>query len=71
MPREGKFEGCIPGNHGNWGFPLTPRSRVAEVGNLLGTADNLTKLLESVLFQNFAKKCRNFKVGRVGRSGIV
>ena len=60
MPREGKFEACIPGNHGNWVFPLTPRSRVAEVGNLLGTADNLTKLLESVLFQNFAKKMPEF-----------
>ena len=22
--REGKFEAYIPGNHGNWGFPLTP-----------------------------------------------
>ena len=21
---EGKFEACIPGNHGKWEFPLTP-----------------------------------------------
>ena len=24
MPREGKFEACIPGNHGKREFPLTP-----------------------------------------------
>ena len=24
MPREGKFEAFIPGNHGKWEFPLTP-----------------------------------------------
>ena len=26
MPREGKFEACIPGNHGKREFPLTPAS---------------------------------------------
>ena len=38
MPREGKFEVCIPGNHGKRDFPLTPgfglKSSAGRRGNL-------------------------------------
>ena len=61
MPREGKFEACIPGNHGKREFPLTPAPPVPHLSHILPF---LTHLLPGFTIYNKRRnvQCEGEKV---------
>ena len=64
MPREGKFEACIPGNHGKREFPFTPgvESRIY----YLGTFDQPSQVVDKEVD---AAVDRQEEIGEQGEQG--